>query len=224
MFNLTGWPGHFSAVISCTHCTTQTCSTLLRDSFENVPQPGFIGCHYDRKRVLLVGQNPAITKSEQALHADMPYTKALRTLRENPTGEALESLLTVARDFMPTWRMTQDYFPLKECGLSLDELAYVNLVRCRTGRLDKNTNRLGDARPNRKLTQNCVAEHFSKWVELLAPRVIVFLGKFAWDDGQAVATSLGVPADYLNRQRSRSGELRQGDRDRVAALVRGNVG
>jgi len=224
MFDLTDWPRHFAEVVSCTKCTKQSCKALLRDEVENVPQPGFIGRNYDRKRVMLVGQNPAITKSEQARHADMPYTKALRILRDDPTAATLDSLLLVAYEFMPTWRVTQAYFPLHECGLSLDELAYVNLIRCRTARLNRDTNRLGDARPNRKLTENCVTEHFEKWVRELAPRVIVFLGKFAWDGGRHVAASRNVPADYLNRARSHSGDLRRADRERVAALVRQNVG
>lgn len=71
------WSNEFANVVSCSRCTTTTCKNLLRDLEENVPQPGFIGTKYYEERVLLFGQNPAITKSEQALAANRPYTAKL---------------------------------------------------------------------------------------------------------------------------------------------------
>jgi len=223
MLDHNAWSSEFASVVSCSKCTTQTCKNLLRDDNENVPQPGFIGRSYDQKRVLLAGQNPAITKSAKALAADMPYTAALRQIRDKPTKSNLVSLLALTRDFMPSWRVHQDYFPLRECGLSLDELAYLNVVRCRTARLNQQTNKSEDTPPNRRVAEACVASHFARWVDLLNPRVIVFLGKYAWDYGHAVAEARNIPADYLDRERSRPGHLRNADRARVAALVRENA-
>jgi len=216
-------PNEFARIINCSQCTTQTCKNLLRDSEENVPQPGFLGIRYEAKRVLMVGQNPAITKSERALAADQPYTALLRKLRDDPTEGTLRSLLAVARDFMPSWRVHQDYFPLQECGLALDELAYINIVRCRTARFDQRKGKLDDTRPNSNVAKQCVESHFTGWVDRLDPRVIIFLGKYAYDYGSPIAKKKNIPCDYLNRQRSRGAELRTADRNRVAKLVRAIV-
>lgn len=211
-------------MVSCVRCTTHTCKNLLRDDSENVPQPGFVGKDYNHKRLMLVGQNPAITKSRQALEADMPYTQAMRRLRDDPSEANLAALLDIARGFMPSWRIHQDYFPLAECRVSLDDLAYINVVRCRTARFNHKKQKMEDTPPNRRVAEECVATHFTRWVKLLRPRAIIFLGKYAWDYGREVASAMSIPADYLDRERSRPTHLRNDDRARVAALVRNHVG
>lgn len=218
--DIASWPAEFARVVNCSRCTTLTGRNLLRDALENIPQPGFIGANFERKRVLLVGPNPAITKSAQSLAADQPYTAMLRQLRDAPTEANFRLLLTVTRDFMPTWRVHQDYFPLRECGLELDDLAYMNVVRCRTARVNRSTGKLDDTPPNRRVVEMCVAEHFARWVDLLNPRIILFIGKYARDYGSAVALERQIPFDYLNRERSRTSELRASDLDRVARLLR----
>lgn len=217
------WPAEFSTVIRCTRCTTSICKNLLRDSEENVPQPGFIGSRYADKRVLLVGQNPAITKSDRALIADKPYTAALRKLRDNPTGANFMALLTITEGFMPSWRVHQDYFPLRESGLALGDLAYLNIVRCRTASFNQRR-KLDDAPPNQNVINNCVDNHFDRWVSLLAPRVIVFIGKFAHDHAHHIAAARGIPYDYLNRERSLDSTSRNLDKFRVSKLIREIVG
>jgi len=218
------WSVEFAKVIACSQCSTLTCKSLLRDSEENIPQPGFVGRDYDTKRVLMVGQNPAITKSDAALAADRPYTAELRKLRDFTTEKNLRSLLTVARGFMPSWRFHQGYFPLKECGLALDQLAYTNIVRCRTARFNPKKQKLEDTPPNRRVAEQCAALHFTQWVDLLKPRVIIFLGKYAHDYGNSAAAERNIPFDFLDRERSRSSCLRKSDRERVANLVREIVG
>lgn len=218
------WSVEFAKVIACSQCSIHTCKNLLRDSEENIPQPGFVGRDYDTKRVLMVGQNPAITKSDAALASDRPYTAELRKLRDFTTEKNLRSLLKVARGFMPGWRVHQDYFPLKECGLTLDQLAYTNIVRCRTARFNPKKKKLEDTPPNRCVAEQCTTLHFTQWVDLLKPSVIIFLGKYAYDYGKSAATERKIPFDFLDRERSRSSCLRNADRARVAKLVRKIVG
>lgn len=223
MIDYTTWSLEFQKIIACSQCSTLTCKNLLRDSEENIPQPGFVGKDFEAKRVLLVGQNPAITKSDWALSADRPYTAALRKLRDSPTEDSLRSLLSTARDFMPSWRVHQDYFPLLECGLTLDQLAYTNVVRCRTARLNPKKLKLEDTPPNRRVAEQCTGLHFTRWVDALNPRVIIFIGKYACYHGRSVAIERKIPFDFLNRERSRSSDLRNADRVRVANLVRSIV-
>jgi len=209
MTNQASWPSEFAAVVACERCSVSTDRRLLRDPLENVPQPGFIGDNYPSRRVLLIGQNPGTPKSRLA--ADMPYTAALRALRDDPTEGPYQHLRKVLKTFIPQWPVHGNYFPLSECGLTLEDIAYCNVVRCRTTK---------DAMPSDHTARTCSQSHLARWVSLLAPRVVVFIGKWAFERGHSIVDRHGIPCDYMNRQRSLSSEARLENRERVSELVR----
>lgn len=202
------WAAEFARVISCTACTSIHCPKLLRDASENVPQPGYIGPNFCNRRVLLVGQNPGTPKRLDA--EDMPYTSALRTLRDCPTDETFESLCVLLDSFIPRWPVHNNYFPLEESGLGLKDIAYLNVVRCRTFR---------DTKPNVVQISNCLNLHFGRWLDYLMPKVVVFIGKWAADQAANVVSSRGIPYAFMNRQRSLSSESRLVNRQSVIKLV-----
>lgn len=206
------WVSEFAKVIACTKCTHWTATRLLRDDAENVPQPGCIGARYANTRVMLVGQNPGLPNTPALAFADRRYTLALRDLRDSPSDENYANLQDVLSEFIPSWPVHGNYFPLSECGIELDDIAYCNVVRCRTH---------ANAMPGRAMTTNCTSEHFERWLELLNPRAVVFIGKWAHDHGAASVARLGIPFDFMNRQRSLSSAERVANRKRVVALVRG---
>lgn len=201
------WPAAFAGIIGCERCTLVHDRNLLRDAYENVPQPGWVGAAYATKRVLLIGQNPGTPKT--LADADRPYTAALRALRDEPSRSEYEQLRAVLRDFIPTWPVHGSYFPLAECGLRLDEIAYFNLVRCRT---------MHDRAPNARLVEAC-SSHLRQWLVQLAPRVVVFIGKWAWERGRPAVEAAGIPCAYMNRQRSLASEARAANRQEVIRLV-----
>jgi len=213
MYNTIPIHAEFARVIACARCSTSTDRRLLRDSGENVPQPGYLGADYERSKVLLVGQNPG---SSNVLEAeDRPYTAALRSLRDRPTSEEYTKLAKVLDAFIPQWPVHRNYFPLTECVLRLDEIAYFNLVRCRTSR---------NCSPGALVVSNCVSEHFSRWLSLLSPRVVVFIGKWASDRGAKIVAALGIPHIFMNRQRSLSAAERAENRAAVVAFVNAHRG
>jgi hypothetical protein len=116
--------------------------------------------------------------------------------------------------FIPKWPVHGNYFPLAECALSLEDIAYFNAVRCRT---------LGNAPPAPKLAENC-KPHLARWLELLAPQVVVFIGKWAAEQGGDQVRRCGIPFAYMNRQRSLSTAGRAENRNEVIALVRSRDG
>jgi uracil-DNA glycosylase len=201
-------PATFARVIACTRCTTDTDRHLDRCA-RNVPQPGFIGSNYSATGVLLVGQNPAQAKT--LAERDEPYMAALRRLGAEPTSESLAAYEATVRDYVEEWPITQAYFPLVECGLTIDDIAYCNLVRCRTTR---------DAAPGPRLVGSCVATHFELWLERLAPRIVVFIGKWAAERGAAACERRGIPYTWVTRQRSLPGQDRARNRAEVAARVK----
>jgi uracil-DNA glycosylase len=204
------WPAEFARVIACTQCTTSQCPKLLRDELENVPQPGYIGPRYSSTRLLLVGQNPGVGTPGLAAR-DRFYTAALRELVRTPSLPAYQSLCAIMDEFVPSWPVHGNYFPLAECGLTLQDIAYCNTVRCRT---------IGNALPTERQAQNCADRHFRNWLELLKPRAVVFIGKWASDNCRPITERQGIPSAFMNRQRSLSGIERTRNRQEVVLMVK----
>ena len=203
------WPVEFARVISCTSCSQATDKNLLRDEGENVPQPGYVGANYRKHRVALVGQNPGTPKTLDV--QDRPYTAALRRLRDSPTEVNYQELNAVLRIFIPQWPVHGNYFPLAECKLELQDIAYFNVVRCRTQ---------SDAQPGFNTVNNCTHTHFGRWLDNLSPRVVVFIGKWAADRASEEVERRGIPFAFMNRQRSLSSLKRVQNRQTVIQLVR----
>jgi uracil-DNA glycosylase len=206
-----GQAEQFARIVGCARCTIANDRNLLRDADENVPQPGYIGANYPNTRVLLVGQNPKADPTSRLAAEDRHYTAALRALRDEPTAERYAALAKVLAEFIPRWPVHGGYFPLDECDLDLDDIAYCNVVRCRT---------MDDRIPGVQIFSACVREHFSRWLDYLSPKVVVFIGKRAWEGGNAAVEARGIPSAFMNRRRSLSSEERQANRAQVVSLVR----
>ena len=128
-----------------------------------------MGANYRQSGVLLVGQNPGV--ASDLVNDDQIYTAALRSLGDNPTSEEYEKLSRSLENVIQGWPVHNNYFPLAACGLTLNDIAYCNLVRCRT-----QANRT----PNRSLVTRCVDQHFDRWIGWLEPQVVVFIGKMGF--------------------------------------------
>lgn len=202
-------------VISCDVCDLASNPSLLRDEEENIPQPGYIGKNYWRTRLLLIGQNPAIPGVEFLAQADRPYTAALRAMRDKPSAHHYNDFCYVALNFIPTWPVYRSHFPLQECGLTLHDTAYCNLVRCRTKK-----NRL----PPVKATRNCTGIHLERWVSFLQPKAVVFIGKWPHDQASALLKARAIPHSFINRRRSLSNKEREANRKQIVSFVRSALG
>jgi hypothetical protein len=138
---------------------------------------------------------------------DAIYTAALRQLATAGHKEDYRRLYRVLLQFVPEWPVQRNYFPLTESGLGLEDIAYCNVVRCRT---------VENAAPANALVQNCL-RHFDEFVEVVQPKVVVFIGKWAHD---RAADRLGdIPYAFMNRMRSLSSIERQQNREEVVSLV-----
>lgn len=66
--------------------------------------------------------------------------------------------------------------------------------------------------------------HFEKWVRQLNPKVVVFVGKWASDNGSHLVNKHNIPNIFVNRMRSLSGPARQQNLNDVARFVREQIG
>ncbi|MEH6585037.1 MAG: uracil-DNA glycosylase family protein [Halioglobus sp.] len=198
---------HFREVVGCSKCDQWISKKLLRDSNENIAQPGWVGNNYEEHRVLLVGQNPGVPPANMQAR-DAIYTAALRQLESSSSRADYEHLYKVLKSFVPEWPVQRNYFPLSESGLGLEDIAYCNVVRCRT---------VGNAAPSNAIVQNCLG-HFDSFAQAVQPKVVIFIGKWAHD---RAANRLGeIPYAFMNRMRSLSGIERRENRSSVINLVR----
>ena len=126
----------------------------------------------------------------------------------------MDALGRVLLEFVPDWPVSGNYFPLAESGLRLTDIAYFNVVRCRT---------VNNSAPSTNLTRNCL-EHFDRWLDLLQPRVVVFIGKWAYDIASESAIRRDIPVTFMNRMRSLSADARNANRQSVVDLVKHVIG
>lgn len=199
----------FSNVINCRLCQNICVKNLLLDSDLNLPQPGYVGEDYLKSKVLLIGQNPGVSAPSQS-HNDIRYNKALDNLKI-PSNRAMTEMQSVLTQIIPSWPVAGKYFPLVDCQLELKDIAYFNLVRCRTK---------GNSPPNKRMTQMCVNSHVEDWLKFLKPRVVICIGKWSHDRISPKLDEIGIPHSYMNRMRSLSSEERKENKQRVVALVR----
>ena len=70
----------------------------------------------------------------------------------------------------------------------------------------------------------CAETHFARWLDLLKPRAIVFIGRWAHDRGARFAHERSIPYDFINRERSLPSAARLENRQRVVAFILAIVG
>ena len=207
--SMRGAARQFAKVISCDHCATQGFPKLLRDETFNLPQPGYIGSNYRNTGLLLVGQNPGTSPVRFSVQ-DREFADAQIALRDDTNARSLASFKGILDRIMPTW-VVRTYFPIAECGLSLDDIAYINVVRCRTE---------GNAAPGSNITRACIDNHLLRWLDWLQPRVVVCIGKWAHDNIAALLEERSIPNAFMNRRRSLSSGERRENKAEVVNLVR----
>jgi uracil-DNA glycosylase len=204
-------PAEFARVIACTLCSEAQCPKLLRDSEENVPQPGYVGPEYAKFRILLAGKNPGGGKASGKPRGqmEMKYVGALWRLRDEPNHANFERYRRVAEPYIPSWFIYRNHCQLEDWGLTLQQIAYCNVVRCRTKE---------NATPNAQMLKSCRSAHFERWLRLLKPKAVIFLGKWASDNGKDLTRELGIPSEYIDRNQVVG--YRVDNAEKVVELVR----
>jgi uracil-DNA glycosylase len=178
----------FLNVLNCDACLAKH---VLRDDMFNLPQPGYVGTNYQKTRILFVGQNPGVSKFPEE---DKTYARYLNNLKKNRNDKAYDELNRFLLEFIPQWMSIKRYSPLEACGLEQDDIAYINLVRCRTA---------GNAPPAKLVVDFCL-RHFAELLDVLQPAAVVCLGKFAYNGTYEELASRNIPVCFINRARDRS--------------------
>jgi len=189
----------FISVVGCRTCPT---SLVLRDETVNPPQPGWVGRRY--KGLMFVGQNPGERpRTPKQIAADVSYIESLLKVRDIAS---LETMLDVLRQSTDAFV----YYRSFHFNVDIEDVAYINTVRCRTRQ---------NAAPGRSVVDACKA-HFRRWVEILRPRGVVYLGVFAERATSDLLQERDIPFVTISRQKSLKSAQRAEQMDRANEFVR----
>jgi uracil-DNA glycosylase len=147
-----------------------------RNEFDEVPQPGFVGSRYKQGGLLFVGKNPGNDPGRELSRPDKEQLNAIQQFQhteEDVRGQGFLSLMeTLGNSVMPQWTIVKKLVGpiLDGLALSLDQVAYINLVKYHTHDTDLHSSLYDRSWP---LTM--------QQISMLSPSVIIVLGKSAGD-------------------------------------------
>ncbi len=186
----------FTDVLKCERCPA---GSVKHDSMYNIPQPGWVGRSYSG--VMFVGQNPGEGQTPPT-NADRAYLDALRNVNDLETLNAMHDQLKAATD-------TFVYYRSFHFESDIERVAYINVVRCRTG---------GNSVPEDAVRRQC-RRHFLEWVRCLKPRAVIYLGLFAERATSDLLKRLGIKYKSISRQRNLPAELRESQHAAARQLI-----
>lgn len=188
----------FTSVTACARCAAPA---VLRDTDSNIPQPGWVGRRY--AGLMFIGQNPGARRVGAAqLAADIPYINALRTVDDAATLDRMHDVLKVSAEAFV-------YYRSFGFDVDMERVAYINAVRCRTSE---------NAAPGKAVVQAC-RTHLARWLDVLAPRGVVYLGTFAEAHTSDLLLQRRIRYVSISRQRSLSAERRQAQMAAATAFI-----
>jgi hypothetical protein len=154
---------------------------MLRNSNpgDNLPQPGFVGAKYRSGSVLFIAMNPG-GKGLSAETAQVHQViEQLQCASAGSLLDAFEALNGVHRIVVPNWKIFVNFVrPILDCtGLTIDDIAYINLLKWRTRSGVK-------PREFQRLYESSWQAYTQRQVAKLIPGAVVAIGS---DAGKAFA-------------------------------------
>jgi hypothetical protein len=137
-----------------------------------LPQFGFVGKRYEKRRVLLLGINPGNGPRGYRNAGDERQMPALEAFAANPTPENFLEAQRAYREVCELWRMWgRECSELLELtGLTIDEAAFTNAIPWRTA---------STSQFHKSVSRNAATLYVQPYLADLRPRILVAVGKKA---------------------------------------------
>lgn len=197
----------FINVITCKKCREDKIASILNDNDMNIPQPGFVGKNYFKRRILFLDRNPGPPPIENGSYSEreIKYMKCLREIgRRDEANTNHEDIRSAFQNYFTNHHIYKRVF--KDTNLSLDDVAIFNIVKCRT---------LDNRQPSNKAFENCKELHFEKWIKILNPKKAVYFGKVPYDKTLVEIAKYNLKSEFLNRER----KLNRDDREKEITKI-----
>jgi hypothetical protein len=143
----------------------------LDNSAISTPQPGYIGRKYSNQNgLVIIGANPGIPNVSPFIQKDPIYIQHIQNFARNKDYDQFLQYLDYTDDYMKSWRNNLTNAHFRELlGYNIEEIAYINLVKCRSIQVGSNTiQTLGNT-----VTRRCFNLHTIRQLNLLKPRWII---------------------------------------------------
>jgi len=131
------------------------------------PNVGFLGRSY--RGMVIVGGNPGIPTSAAHRRNDCKAYRLSGRYAKTGSMEDFEVLMDHMSEIMRCWKnnLCNDFFR-DHLDYDIDEVAYLNLLKCRTAKTGSDPGRLVGA----KISRRCAKKYALKELSLLRPRFI----------------------------------------------------
>jgi hypothetical protein len=151
------------------------------------PPAEYLG--HDYKGIVIVGARPAIPRN-QTISFNKSLRERILCFLENPSMENGYAMSKVVGEMIPTFMMTKTgVFRYRDWGIGdehLPKIAFVNLYKCRV----REGNEMDVISFPFRLAP-CVRDYFCRQVDILKPKLIIFIWDFLWE-GLVNLSSFGI--------------------------------
>jgi hypothetical protein len=156
-------------IADCPH--RARCRTECRFIANERPSPDYIGRRY--RGLVVIGANPGVASKPEHEINDV-RTFALQERIAEGDRDAFSDLLQHLPQSMLGWRQMVSRSARAYLEYDIEEIAYINLVKCATTRTDSNVRKLFKEKAS-KIPERCWDTHTRPILEALRPRFIVAL-------------------------------------------------
>jgi hypothetical protein len=106
--------------------------TIANDN--RIPQIGFVGDNYDKRRILVIGINPGNGPGDFRSPSDAVMFPALYKFFEMPNHETYAAAMAAQMEAFPSWLASKEIGPtLGQEGITTNDIAYINASPYRAG-------------------------------------------------------------------------------------------
>ena len=143
---------------------------LLTPFNPRYPQPGFVGRNYfkSNSRIVVMGINPGLGKNFES--SDERLFNSILSLERRPTKKNFKLVMNTYEENMPEWTIFSRWNILDRLSLTLDEIAYLNV-------LPVNTEVACDSTRLNPVYEYAISNFTSRQLKLLRPNAVLNLGK-----------------------------------------------
>ena len=169
--HLNDFPDLFLKILECK--SIEDCNTQFSEKNPGfLPQPGFIGFRYSKKRILFLAQNPGYASASVHFPGEDKMWQLFQQFQNSHSQSDYEDIMEHLYNFMRTWPIIQKLKLKERFNLELQDIAYFNVLKCKCNKGEN---------ISKNFYRHCLNTTTQVQLEFLKPKVIICLGKAPYE-------------------------------------------